>query len=196
MAIELSIETEYEGSGGKRIYFSDLRATYNEIIEKGKADDVDTSFFTFIMRKALGLSKAAVERVNNTFAHYCDDVQAAKDASKLLIVMKEIASMDPDLERRIKRRMEQKLNNLAGLMNVNRVIVGKNPEGHWVVKIAVVTEHQPVPDVREFNSFDEETNERITWGEPFQNKEQALYYSMWLAGALNVRHEDEDDLPK
>lgn len=195
MSIELNIETAYEGEGNKRISFSDLRQTYHEIVNKAKEEDVDSSFFTAIVRRMVGMSKASIERAQY-FAHYFEAVDAAKSAQTLVVFMKEIASMDPALEIRIRRRLETKLNNFAGLMNISHVQTGKDKDGQWVVKLAHVTSHEPVSDVAAYNTYDNESQERVSWSDPFPTKGQALYHGMWLAGALNVRHVDEDDLPK
>lgn len=193
MAIELVVEVNYEGSGHKHIMFSDLRDTFKEIAAKASEAGIDSEFFKQIVIKMPALTKLGLEQLRAKFEHYFDDV--ADGNGKISVSMKEIASMDPELERRIVRKAEGMLDNFGALVSAQEVVTGKNAEGKWCVKVVYATDYKP-DSGDEYNTYDDEAELRTTRSKPFPNKEYALQHAMFLAGALNIRHVDEDEQVK
>lgn len=194
MAIELVVDVQYENAGNKYLAFSDLRDTYKEVVAKAEQDRIDSTFFGQIVRRMPSFGKLAIERVMNKFAHYME-MTDIDGSAKAMFWMKEIASMDSDLERRIKRKSAEMLDNFGSLADVEQVRTGKNKEGKYVVKLIFNTAYEP-EKIDAYNEYDKENQIRISTSDAFSNKTEALRAAMWLAGAINIRHVDEDDLPK
>jgi len=191
MSINLNAEVSYSGQGCKRIQFSDLRDCFREIVEKAKDDGVEIGSFKHIVKHMPALGQLALNRVVDKFSHYFE--QWDRDGSATIdVFMKEIASMDPELERRIVRKSIEMLNSFAGMSDMQHVAVGKNQDGSYVVKVAYLTD---IDADAPYTVYDEEKSLRTTMSEAFRDKQPALVLSLWLAGALNVRHIDEDEMP-
>lgn len=191
MSVDLTVDVRYEGMGNKRIMISDLRDPFREVLNKAEKDGVPISFFKHIVKYMPGLGSLALARVVQKFDHYFAGYD--RNGSEALVLdMKEIASMDPDLERRIVRKSVEMLDNFGGLVDAQHVSVGLNADKRYVVKLTYKTE---VDNPAEYNTYDDEKRLRTTVSSDFDNKDQAMYHSMWLAGALNIRHIDEDEMP-
>lgn len=193
MPVELAVDVQYANAGHKRITIKDVRDTYREILAKAKEDEVNADFFKQIVRAMPGLIRMAQQRVSDKYSHYFEGTDTDSSEGAVLIWMKEIASMDPSLERRITKKSLEMLGSFAELANLQTVNVGLNTEKQYVVKLVYTTPFKP--DDLSLNEYDEEKQLRVTFSEPFSDKQRALNMSLWLAGALNVRQIDEDDLP-
>ena len=182
---------EYNGSGCRKIVFGDLRDPYKMLMDKAENDDIPGAFLTQIVKRMSALGAHARELACDLYGHYFEDTDF-DGAASTTVYIKEIASMDESLVSRIRRRLAQRFSNMSELLRVEHVMAAREKD-EWVVKIVYTTELPPKST--DYNRFDEERQERETWSEPM-SREQALLCSMWLAGALNVRHVDQNDLPQ
>lgn len=192
MAVELNIVVDYSGSGYKDIKFSDIRDVYKEVVAKAEEARIDPLFFKKIVQRMPSIAKMGIERITSKFAHYLENYDS--EGGEIRIWMKEIASMDPSLERRIVKKTEEQLEHFGGLVGAQTITTGRDRDKNWVVKLAYKTQY--MPDEMSVNEYDEETGIRVTYSSPFSSKDEAMNHGMWLAGVLNVRHIDEDELPK
>lgn len=191
MTIEVSVNVDYNGHGCKKITLNDLRDTYKEITAKANDDGVPLDFIKQIISMCPRLSSVALEQIRDKYNHYFEATDV-EGAGQVELWMKEIASMDEDLSRRIIRRSTGICNNLASVLNATTVVNGLDQDKKPVVKLVYKTDIRPESD-DPFNSYDEEHGLRTTWCKPMQSVDHARHYSLWLAGALNVRQVDEAD---
>lgn len=196
MNVDINVEVRDPEPGEcKLMIFTDIRDTFRVIAEKAKEDDINLDFFKYIVKRMPGFARMAIERITRKYDHYLEKADFDRDTQAVMIWMKEIASMDTDLECRIKRRSIDMIDNFGAMADVQQVVTGKNAEGKYVVKLVYSTSLRP-EKIDVANQYDEETGLRTSCSEPFPSKDSALYYGMWLAGALNIRHVDEDETVK
>lgn len=191
MTIEVTVNVDYNGHGCKKISLTDMRDTYKEVIAKANDDGVPVDFIKRIVSMCPRLSSIGLEQIRAKYDHYFEGTDV-DGAAQIDLWMKEIASMDEDLSRRIIRRSTAICSSLGTLLNATTVVNGLDRNKKPVVKLVYKTDMRPDGDDN-YNEYDEEHGIRTTWCDPMPSVNHARHYSLWLAGALNVRQVDEAD---
>lgn len=174
-------------NGQRLLWFRNLSTPYKVLITNMEEADVAPKGFRDIASNMPNFTRLQLDRLNEMHSHYLDSMDIHDDIEKndkrIHGLVKEIASTDPSIVRRVELTTQEVLNDLVKYCKIKKIVRGTNEDGEKAIGLVYQTHRKPES---RFNQYNEDTQERITWTSEGYRETYLEQLGSFLSGEFNV----------